>query len=86
MFFFVGQKHKHKVAKMVTKLSTFITSTSPISGAIGGGADKVFFENDQTVTTNYSISANKNALTAGPITVNNGITVTVPAGSAWTIV
>lgn len=71
---------------MATKLSTFITLTSPIGGAIGGGTDKVFFENDQTITTNYTVGANKNALTAGPITVANGVTVTVPTGSAWTVV
>ncbi len=71
---------------MVTKLSTFITSTSPIGGALGGGNDRVFFENDKVVTADYAITTNKNAMTAGPITVNNGITVTVPAGSAWTIV
>jgi hypothetical protein len=55
-------------------------------GATGGGADAVFFENDQTVTVNYTISTNKNAGTFGPIAVNAGITVTVPAGSTWSIV
>lgn len=55
-------------------------------GAVGGGTDKVFYENGQTITTNYTISTGKNALTAGPITINSGITVTVPSGSVWTIV
>ena len=55
-------------------------------GATGGGSDKVFYENDQTVTTNYTITTNKNAVTAGPVTVNSGVTVTVPSGSAWVIV
>jgi hypothetical protein len=55
-------------------------------GAKGGGTDQVFIENDQTVTTNYTLTAGKNAVTAGPITVNNGITVTIPSGSSWTIV
>lgn len=57
-----------------------------IGGATGGGSDAVFYENDKTVTTNYTITTNKNAMSAGPITVNNGITVTVPNGSSWTIV
>jgi hypothetical protein len=52
-------------------------------GATGGGADRVFMENDQTVTTNYTITTNRNAVTAGPITINSGVTVTVPAGSTW---
>lgn len=54
--------------------------------AAGGGTDRVFYENDQTVTTNYSITSGKNAGTFGPITVNSGVTVTVPSGSTWTIV
>jgi len=55
-------------------------------GATGGGSDEVFYENDQAVTTNYSISASHNAMSAGPITVNNGITVTVPSGVRWVVV
>lgn len=55
-------------------------------GAVGGGADRVFMENDQTVTTNYTITTGKNAVTAGPITIGAGITVTIPSGSAWSIV
>lgn len=45
-----------------------------------------FFENDSTVTQNYTFTPGKNAMSAGPITVATGITVTVPVGSAWTIV
>lgn len=55
-------------------------------GATGGGADEVFIENDQVVTTDYTISANKNAVSAGNITVNGGVTVTVPSGSRWVVV
>jgi len=55
-------------------------------GASGGGSDAVFYENGQTVTTDYSITSSTNAMSAGPITVNSGATVTVPSGSTWTIV
>ena len=59
-------------------------------GAVGGGSDKIFMENGQTVTTNYTIGtefgAACNALTAGPVTINNGITVTVDSGDYWIIV
>ena len=55
-------------------------------GAVGGGADAVFYENDITVTANYTITTNKNAMTAGPITINNGVTVTVPNGSTWSVI
>ena len=55
-------------------------------GATGGGSDEVFFENGQTVTSNYTITNGKNALSAGPITINSGVTVTVGTGEVWTIV
>lgn len=55
------------------------------AGARGGGTDKIFFENDQTVTTNYTLTTGKNASSTGPITINSGITVTIPSGSTWAI-
>ena len=55
-------------------------------GATGGGADTVFLENSNAVTTNYELTANKNAVSAGPITINSGVTVTVPSGQSWVIV
>lgn len=56
------------------------------AGATGGGTDQIFWENGQTVTTNYTITNNKNAMSAGPITINSGVTVTVGAGEVWTVV
>lgn len=55
-------------------------------GATGAGDDKVFYLNDQAVKASYSIPNNQNAMTAGPITINNGATVTIPNGSTWTVV
>jgi hypothetical protein len=54
--------------------------------AEGGGSDEVFHENDQAVTTDYTIATGRNAMTAGPITINTGATVTVSAGSTWVVV
>jgi len=56
------------------------------AGATGGGSDEVFYENGQTVTTNYTITNGKNAMCAGPITINSGVTVTVGSGENLTIV
>lgn len=56
------------------------------AGAVGGGTNQVFYENDQTITSDYTITSNKNAMSAGPITINNGITVTIPSGSVWSII
>jgi len=55
-------------------------------GATGGGSDAVFVENDQTVTTNYTIPANKNAMSTGPVTVDTGVTVTVSSGSRYVVI
>lgn len=55
-------------------------------GATGAGQDDVFYENSQSVTTDYTITTGKNAMSAGPIEIDDGITVTVPDGSAWTVV
>ena len=56
------------------------------AGATGAGSDKVFWENGQTVTQNYTITNNYNAMSAGPITINNSVTVTIGDGETWTIV
>ena len=59
-------------------------------GAVGGGSDKLFIENGTTMTTNYTLGtefgATCNALSAGPITINAGITLTIPSGSVYTVV
>jgi len=54
------------------------------AGATGGGTDQVFFESDQAVTTNYTLTANKHAHTVSP-TINSGVTVTVPSGAILVI-
>jgi hypothetical protein len=89
-----GQRPGSPVNGMIrynTTLSTFEGYKNAAWGAIGGGAtgggsDDVFYENGQTVTTNYTLSTNKNAVTAGPCTINSGVTVTIPSGSSWVVV
>lgn len=66
--------------------ATGATGPAGSGGATGAGTDAIFWENDQTVTASYTITTNKNAMTAGPITVASGVTVTVPSGSTWTVV
>lgn len=55
-------------------------------GATGGGSDAVFIENGQTVTTNYTLTTGNNAGSFGPITIDAGVTVTIPTGQTWSIV
>jgi hypothetical protein len=55
-------------------------------GAVGGGSDQIFFLNDVTIFSNYTIPLNKNAMTAGPVTIADSKVVTIQDGSVWTIV
>lgn len=54
-------------------------------GATGGGGDTVFQENSLIVTTSYTLSTGKSAMSVGPITINGGATVTIPVGYSWLI-
>ena len=58
------------------------------AGATGGNnnGNGVFWENENTVTHNYTIQTNYNAGSFGPLTINNGVTVPEPNNSVWTIV
>ena len=58
----------------------------PAGAPTGGGSEKVFYENENAVDTDYTLTTNFNAVTAGPVTVAAGVTITVPAGQAWVIV
>ena len=58
----------------------------PAGAPTGGGTDKVFFENEQTVDSDYTVTAGNNAVTAGPCAVASGVTVTLTGTSAWVIV
>lgn len=46
---------------------------------------KGLYEHANTISANYAITSGNNALTAGPISINSGITVTIPSGSTWVI-
>jgi hypothetical protein len=55
-------------------------------GATGGGNDAVFVQNDQAVTVDYTVPADKNAMSTGPITVNDGVVVTISDGARWAVI
>lgn len=54
---------------------------APAGGGAGGGTDQIFHLSDAVATTNYAIPAGKNALVAGPLEVQAGVEITVPANS-----
>lgn len=61
-----------------------IAATTTVTGTVLL-ATQPFVVNSLTVTANYSIPSGSSATSAGPITVNSGITVTVPSGSKWVV-
>ena len=67
-------------------VSDFVKIAGGGGGAAGAGSNQIFFQNDLTVTGSYTIPNGKNAGTFGPISVNSGVTVTVPSGSVWSVV
>ena len=87
-----GQRDASPVAGFIRFNSTtgtfegYTTAWGSIGGgATGAGGDAVFQENSPTVTTSYTLSTGKNAMSVGPITINAGATVTVPSGARWVV-
>lgn len=64
----------------------FGSAWGAIGGAVGGGSDQIFYLNGQTITTNYTIPTGQNAMSTGPLTINAGVTVTVPSGAVWKVI
>ena len=54
-----------------------------ISATVAGGA---VYENAQSITSNYTVTNGKNAMSAGPIEIASGVTVTIGSGETYTIV
>ena len=69
--------------------NVYFVSSGASGGALvptGGGTNKIFYPNDQTVTDSYTMSSSQNYGTFGPISVNTGATVTIPSGTTWSVV
>jgi hypothetical protein len=58
--------------------------TYPAGRSVSGGEG--YTENDATIDISSTINTGRNAISAGPVTLASGITVTVPSGSVWTVV
>jgi hypothetical protein len=56
----------------------------PAGRAVIGGMG--YIENANTISVSSTINTGNNAISGGPVTVNSGVTVTVPSGSTWTVV
>ena len=66
--------------------TVFLTAANQDISPTGGGTNRVFFENDQVVTENHTIPADKNALTTGPVDIDPGVVVTISTGARWVVI
>jgi hypothetical protein len=69
--------------------NTAPTEKLDVTGSVKGTqviSGNGIFVNSAAITANYTVPTGSNAMSAGPITVNSGVTVTVSAGSVWTVV
>ena len=63
------------------------TTTPALKLEVAGNMSvDAFVECAANISTSYTITSGRNAMSAGPITLNTGVTVTVPSGSTWTVV
>lgn len=65
-----------------------VTGNLSVSGNLSGTkviASNSIFENPQIISTSYAITSGNSGSSSGPITLNSGVTVTVPSGSRWVI-
>ena len=70
-------------------LSQLADNYNPTTGELSVGtqiSNNGIMQNATTVATSYTIAAGYNGLSAGPVSVNTGITVTVSTGSTWVVV
>jgi hypothetical protein len=67
------------------KVELRITAAQMTGAAQSGLANGTVTENSTTVTSNYTQSTGKNAVTVGPLTIASGVTYTVPAGQRLVI-
>ena len=55
------------------------------SAGSGGTAATVISENEQVITSNYTLTTGNNGHSVGPVTISSGVSVTVPANATWMI-
>lgn len=73
---------------LVAGTNVTVTGTWPnqtIASTGGGGGGGPLLENDQIIAANLTITAGKNALAVGPVTITSGVSVTVGSGQKWLV-
>ncbi len=62
------------------------TTWAGVGGASGGPGNPFMYKHDKVVTEDYTLPGDQNAISAGPITIADGVTVTLEDGSTWSVV
>lgn len=70
--------------KLFLKKNDGVETVVEIGG--GAGSSAMFAETEQVLTADHTLTADRNALTAGPITINDDVTLTIPTGTNWLVV
>ena len=84
----IGNSTGNTLTKATLTSGTGITITNG-GGSVtiaSTGATGPVLENLATINSNYTLTSNYNALSAGPVAIDNNVTVTVPSGALWAIV
>jgi hypothetical protein len=67
---------------MTMNLSQVTDTITPSTGGLNVAG---LFTSISTIAVSFTVPSGYNAMTVGPITVNSGITITVPSGSRWVV-
>ena len=73
------------IANLVLPTGLTFTDGTTQTTAAYMGANNCMFENNMTITDDYTITTGRSASSVGPITIDGGVTVTIPSGSNWVI-
>jgi len=68
--------------QVLTSNGNAVPTWADASGPVANGT---IYENALTISANYTITTSKNGFSVGPITINSGVSVTVPSGSRWVV-
>ena len=84
----IGNGSGFSLATLTAGTNVTITNSSggiTIAASGGGGASSVIAENQQVISTNYTITAGNNGSSVGPVSINSGISITVGSDQRWLI-
>lgn len=89
--YFANSKKLETVTGGVTVTGTctatsFAGDGSNLTGIASTTAGGAIYENSQTISSTHTIPVGSNGMSAGPVTINNGVSLTISNGSTYTIV